>query len=63
MARKKSSFYHIRWNRVGLNEQRTAEILGVSVEDVLPQIHKPGRRLGALLSFSCTLWMYGMAIG
>lgn len=34
MARKKSSFYHTRWNRAGLNEQRAAEILGVSVEDV-----------------------------
>ena len=34
MARKKSSFYHTRWNRVGLNEQRAAEILGVTVEDV-----------------------------
>lgn len=32
--RKKSSFYHTRLNVVGLNEERTAEILGVSIEDV-----------------------------
>ncbi len=35
MARKKSNFYHIRNKRVGINEQRAAEILGVTVEDVL----------------------------
>lgn len=34
MAKRKSSFYHVRWNRVGLNEERAAEILGVSVEEV-----------------------------
>lgn len=34
MAKKKSSFYHTRWNRVGLNIQRAAEILGVTIEDV-----------------------------
>lgn len=33
MARKKTSFYHLR-NRIGLNDQRTADILGVSVEEV-----------------------------
>lgn len=31
---KKSSFYHTRWNRVGINENVTAEILGVSAEQV-----------------------------
>lgn len=30
----KSSFYHTRLNVVGLNEERTAEILGVTIEDV-----------------------------
>ncbi len=35
MARKKSAFYHLRIKRVGLNEERTAEVLGVSVDDVL----------------------------
>ena len=34
MAKKRSSFYHTRWNRLLLNEQRAAEVLGVSVEDV-----------------------------
>jgi len=34
MAKKKSSFYHTRWNRVRLNAERAADILGVSVEDV-----------------------------
>lgn len=34
MAKKKSSFYHVRYNRVGINERLAAEILGVSVEDV-----------------------------
>lgn len=31
---KKSNFYHTRWNRVQLNEQRAAEILGVTVADI-----------------------------
>jgi hypothetical protein len=31
---KKSSFYHVRWNKVGINEERAAEILDVSVEDI-----------------------------
>ncbi len=31
---RKSSFYHLRWHKVGLNEERAAEILGVTVEDV-----------------------------
>jgi hypothetical protein len=35
MAKKKSTFYHLRLKRVCLNEERTAEVLGVSVEDVL----------------------------
>ncbi len=26
MAKKKSNFYHVRWNRVGLNEARTANV-------------------------------------
>jgi len=33
-AKKKSSFYHTRFNKVGLNEQRAAKVLGVSVEQV-----------------------------
>jgi len=32
--KRKSSFYHTRWNVVGLNEERTAEILAVSIDDV-----------------------------
>ncbi|MBD9362720.1 hypothetical protein [Methylomonas fluvii] len=35
MAKKKSSFYHVRWNRCGLNVERAAEVLGVTVDDVL----------------------------
>ncbi len=31
---RKTSFYHTRWHRVGLNQQRAAEVLGVSIEDV-----------------------------
>ncbi|MCQ8130827.1 hypothetical protein [Methylomonas rivi] len=34
MARKKSSFYHTRWNRCGLNEARAAEVIGCTVEDI-----------------------------
>lgn len=34
MAKKKRNFYHIRWNRCGLNEARAADVLGISVEDV-----------------------------
>lgn len=34
MARKKSSFYHTRWNRCGLNEARAAEVIGCTVDDV-----------------------------
>jgi len=34
MAKKKSNFYHVRYNRVGLNADRTAEILGVTVDDI-----------------------------
>lgn len=33
-ARKKTSFYHTRFNHVGLNEERAAEVLGVTVEQV-----------------------------
>lgn len=32
--RRKSSFYHLRWNKVGLNEERAAELLGVTVEKI-----------------------------
>jgi|GEM_PF-622060 len=32
--KKKSTFYHVRWNTVGLNEERAAEILGVSIEEI-----------------------------
>lgn len=34
VAKKKSNFYHIRWNRVGVNEEHAAEIIGVSVEQI-----------------------------
>lgn len=34
MGKRKSSFYHTRWNKVGVNEELAAEILGVSVEQV-----------------------------
>ncbi|EIC29830.1 MULTISPECIES: hypothetical protein [Methylomicrobium] len=30
----KSTFYHLRWHTVGLNEERAAELLGVSVEEI-----------------------------
>jgi hypothetical protein len=30
----KSNFYKIRWHTVGLNEERAAELLGVSTEDI-----------------------------
>lgn len=33
MARKKSSFYHVR-NNAGINEQKAANILGVTLEDI-----------------------------
>ncbi|MFI3156791.1 MAG: hypothetical protein QX199_11605 [Methylococcaceae bacterium] len=33
-AKKKSVFYHTRWNKVGINEERAAEILGVTVKQV-----------------------------
>jgi hypothetical protein len=32
--KKKSKIYHIRFNTVGLNAERTAEVLGVSIDDV-----------------------------
>lgn len=32
--RAKSSFYHTRLHRVGINEAMAADVLGVSVEDV-----------------------------
>ena len=31
----KSSFYHARWHKVGLNVDRAAEILGVTCNDIL----------------------------
>ena len=34
MGKRKSSFYHTRWNKVGVNEECAADILGVSVEQV-----------------------------
>lgn len=34
MAKKKSNFYHVRWNRVRINEALAADVLGVTVEDV-----------------------------
>lgn len=30
----KSSFYHTRWHKAGLNEERAAEILSISVDEV-----------------------------
>jgi hypothetical protein len=33
-AKKKSGFYHARWNTCGLNEQRAADVLGVTIEQV-----------------------------
>lgn len=30
----KSSFYHTRWHKVGLNQSRAAEVLGVSAEEI-----------------------------
>lgn len=33
-AKKKTSFYHTRWNKVGINEQIASEVLGVPVEKV-----------------------------
>ncbi len=33
-AKKKTSFYHTRWNKVGVNEQVTADVLGVTVNQV-----------------------------
>jgi len=30
----KSQFYHIRFNTVGLNEERAAELIGVPVEEI-----------------------------
>ena len=41
---KKSSFYHARWNTVGLNEQRAAELLEVSIEQI-QEWDKTGNRL------------------
>lgn len=35
MAKKKSSFYHTRLNKVGLNEVRASEVLNVSVEQII----------------------------
>lgn len=33
-AKKKSSFYHTRWNHVQVNEHVAADILGISVEEI-----------------------------
>jgi hypothetical protein len=30
----KSRFYHLRWYTVGLNEERTAELLGVTTDEI-----------------------------
>lgn len=32
--KKKSSFYHTRWNHVGINETIAADVIGVTVDDV-----------------------------
>ncbi|MDD2759939.1 MAG: hypothetical protein PHH11_06555 [Methylomonas sp.] len=37
----KTSFYHTRWHKVGLNEQRATEVLGVDV-DIIKQWDKEG---------------------
>jgi hypothetical protein len=37
----KSTFYHIRWHTVGLNEERAAEVIGVPI-DVIRQWDKDG---------------------
>lgn len=34
MAKKKSSFYHLRFNKIGINAEIAAQV-GVSVDDVL----------------------------
>jgi len=35
MAKKKSEFYHLRKNKLGLTETKAAEVLGVGVDKVL----------------------------
>ncbi|WP_426993791.1 hypothetical protein [Methylomonas sp. CM2] len=30
----KARFYHVRWNKVGLNQERAAEVLGVDVDTI-----------------------------
>ncbi len=35
MAKKKSSFYHLRWHKIGINEHVAAEALGVTVDEIL----------------------------
>lgn len=45
MARpRKTSFYHTRWNRCGLNQERAAEVLGTSV-DMVKSWDKEGNEL------------------
>lgn len=34
MTKKKSEFYHLRWNKIGINAKKTAEVLGVAIEQV-----------------------------
>ncbi len=34
MAKKKSDFYHARWNRCGLNVDRAAQVLNVTPEQI-----------------------------
>ncbi len=34
MAKAKSTFYHVRWHKVGINEAIAANIIGVSVEQI-----------------------------
>jgi len=33
--KKKSNFYQVRWHRVGINETVAAEVIGVTVEQIL----------------------------
>lgn len=34
MAKKKSSFYHTRFNKVGINQEIAAQVLRVTVDDI-----------------------------
>lgn len=40
----KSSFYHVRWNRIGINQQRAANVLGVTIAEI-EEFDRNGNRL------------------